>query len=157
MSRMNIPCPVCGKYIFNKECDYDICKHCGWENDDCFEGGWANELSLEDHKKRYEAYLELNPKYVWRHDGFPNITTRDKCQLIHKYAFCNRDNIIKSNSCGCFYCGKIFDKNLIEAWINDKNGATALCPFCIVDSVLPDNTVDLSEELLNEMHKVWFE
>jgi hypothetical protein len=23
--------------------------------------------------------------------------------------------------------------------------------------VLPDNTIDLSEELLNEMHKVWFE
>jgi hypothetical protein len=62
---------VCGKYIFNKECDYDICKHCGWGN--------------------------------------------------------------------------------------DKNGATALCPFCGVDSVLPDNTIDLSEELLNEMHKVWFE
>jgi hypothetical protein len=23
--------------------------------------------------------------------------------------------------------------------------------------VLPDNTIDLSEELLNEMHKAWFE
>ena len=157
MPRMNIPCPVCGKYIFNQYKDYDICKYCGWENDDWFEEGGANYISFEDYKKRYEAYLELNPKYIWTHDGLPEITLKDKCQLIHKYSIHNHDAISKSSSCGCFYCEKIFDKALIEDWVNDKNGETALCPFCGIDSVLPDSIVDLSEDLLNAMYKLWFE
>ena len=32
-----------------------------------------------------------------------------------------------------------------------------VCPFCGVDSVLPDNKVELSTDLLEDMHKIWFE
>ena len=59
-------CPVCGKTEFQKECDYDICKYCGWENNDFFEEGGANTLSLVDYKNRYQIYLYLNPKYIWK-------------------------------------------------------------------------------------------
>lgn len=52
-------CPVCGKYDFAKDNDFDICKICNWENDglqldDPNYSGGANELSLNEYKKDYE-------------------------------------------------------------------------------------------------------
>lgn len=54
-----IECPVCGKYKFREEGDYDICPVCDWENDGLQlanpdEDGGANELSLNEYKKEYE-------------------------------------------------------------------------------------------------------
>lgn len=59
-----ISCPVCGKYTFRAEGDYDICPVCGWENDDIQidypdETG-ANELSLNDYRKQYAATQKNN-------------------------------------------------------------------------------------------------
>lgn len=156
MSRTNIPCPVCGKYIFNEEDDYDICKHCGWENENCFEGGGANDLCIDEYKKRYQAYVELNPKYIWKTCGYPDLSVKDMCRLAHRHAASNHEAIIESTSCGCFFCKEIFAKELVTEWIADKNGKTAVCPLCGVDSVLPDRKVQLSKEFLEEMHKVWF-
>jgi len=151
-------CPVCGKTEFQKECDYDICKYCGWENDDFFEEGGANTLSLVDYKNRYQIYMYLNPKYIWKTNGYPELATKDYCTYFHQYSASNQENILLSNKCGCFFCQKIFDSKLISAhYINDKEGKTAVCPFCGVDSVLPDNKVDLSPNLLEAMYKVWFE
>jgi len=55
-----IKCPICGKYLFQKENDFDICPICNWENDgiqydnpdetDC-----ANEMSLNEYKAAWEA------------------------------------------------------------------------------------------------------
>ena len=47
-------CPVCGRYIFDKERDYEICPVCGWENDGFYEAGGANKLSLEEYKAQYQ-------------------------------------------------------------------------------------------------------
>ena len=80
----------------------------------------------------------------------------EQCCLLHAYSLSNRDEIMKSEKCGCFYCLRIFETNEISAYINDENGKTAVCPHCGVDSVLPDSRVSLSEELLTEMHKTWF-
>ena len=157
MSKTNIPCPVCGKYIFNKEADYDICKYCGWENEDYYGGGGANDLSLEEYQQRYHAYVELNPDYIWKKHGCPELSTKDLCQLAHKYSFQNEADIQTSNTCGCFFCGKIFDKTLVAEWISDNGGRTALCPHCGIDSVLPDSKVEFSKEFLEQMYKVWFE
>lgn len=41
MKTSGIVCPVCGKYTFECEGDYDICEYCGWENDTCTEAGGA--------------------------------------------------------------------------------------------------------------------
>ncbi len=54
-----VVCPVCGKTEFQSECDYNICKYCGWENDDWFDEGGANYLSLVEYKKRYEIYIYI--------------------------------------------------------------------------------------------------
>ena len=153
-----IVCPVCGKTEFQQECGYDICKYCGWENDDFFEEGGANTLSLIDYKNRYQIYIYLNPKYIWKTNGYPELTAEEYCTYWHQYSTSNQENVLLSNKCGCFFCKKIFDSKLIsEHYINDKNGKTAVCPFCGVDSVLPDNKVDLSPDLLEAMYKVWFE
>ena len=153
-----IICPVCGKTEFQHECDYDICMYCGWENDDFFEEGGANTLSLIDFKNRYQIYIYLNPKYIWKTNGYPELTAEEYCTYWHQYSTSNQENVLLSNKCGCFFCKKIFDSKLIsEHYINDKNGKTAVCPFCGVDSILPDNKVDLSPDLLETMYKVWFE
>ena len=156
MQKINIPCPVCGKYIFNQEQDFDICKYCGWENDGYFESGGANDLSLDDYTIRYNQYLELNPKYIWKKDGFPKLSIKDRCKLSHKFCQSNEKNIEKSQKCGCFFCGRIFDKILIVEWIEDTKGKTALCPFCGIDSILPDSKVEISKKFLKDMHRVWF-
>lgn len=46
-----IPCPVCGKYRFAEEADYDICPVCGWENE-LEPAGLVNGCSAEEaHEK----------------------------------------------------------------------------------------------------------
>ena len=77
-------CPICGKYKFNKEGDYDICKYCGWENDPVMNAdptywGGANDLCQIDFKLRYSYYVERNPKYHWALDGYPEIPQIEKC------------------------------------------------------------------------------
>lgn len=59
------PCPVCGKYTFPSSHSYDICPYCGWEDDDYFEGGGANDLSLDEMKERYHEELQKDPHYRW--------------------------------------------------------------------------------------------
>lgn len=76
--------------------------------------------------------------------------------LAHEYSKLNKEEILISKKCGCFYCCKIFDKDLIVNWLMDNKGETALCPFCQVDSVLPDSKVKITKEFLENMHKTWF-
>lgn len=77
-------CPVCGKYKFNKEGDYVICKYCGWENDPVmnadpgYEGG-ANDLSQIDYRLRYNYYVKQNPTYHWALHGYPEVPQIEKC------------------------------------------------------------------------------
>lgn len=52
-------CPICGKHIFEKDNNFEICPICHWEDDgvqrdepDYPEG--ANGMSLNEYKKRWE-------------------------------------------------------------------------------------------------------
>ena len=150
-------CPVCGKTEFREKHNNDICGFCGWENDYFLEEGGANVLSLSEYQKRYHIYVYLNPEYTWETDGHPELTVKDLCVYGHQYSISNKQSVLSSDRCGCFFCQKIFESNMIsETYINDKNGETAICPFCGVDAILPDSKVDLSEALLEDMYKVWF-
>ena len=80
----------------------------------------------------------------------------DDVDQAHRYCTANESLLSESSVCGCFYCLKVFDPCEIETWINDREGKTAICPYCSIDSVLPGNRVDLSEEFLKQMHKRWF-
>ena len=152
----NLLCPVCGKFRFTEYCDFDICKYCGWENDDEYDGGGANSLSLEEFKKRYQKYVELNPAYYWEKDGYPEITDKDEYQLAHKYSESNEKDVRNSKKCGCFFCFKTFSPEEITEWLSDKNGRTALCPYCGIDSVLPDSKIEFDRHFLEGMYKLWF-
>jgi hypothetical protein len=63
----------------------------------------------------------------------------------------------QSKICGCFYCKKIFPA--ADAWYMEENNGkiTAFCPYCNVDSVLPDSFgINITYELLIRMHELRF-
>ncbi len=68
-------CPVCGKHEFSDEATFDICPFCGWEDDPVmndnpqYDGG-ANDLCLNEYKKRYESLMLKHKNYKWEKHGF---------------------------------------------------------------------------------------
>ncbi len=83
----------------------------------------------------------------------------------HQYAYHNRELILQSVVCGCFYCLAMFSSDEIEEWTDEpKNddkityGLTALCPKCGIDSVLSDNMpgIKLDVAFLTRMKKCFF-
>ena len=67
-------CPICGKYEFADNCCFDICPYCGWEDDGTEDDTTilgANDLRFSEYKKRYEHYIQENPKYRWDKNGNP--------------------------------------------------------------------------------------
>ena len=84
---------------------------------------------------------------------------------VHHYCAGHRHMIERAASCGCFYCGAIFEAKEVALWCDDPEqgvsetaGTTAICPRCGIDSVLPDNIpgVTLNPELLEAMREHWF-
>jgi hypothetical protein len=74
----------------------------------------------------------------------------------HTHAARHRNEIEKSERCGCFYCLQTFAPGEIRDWIGKDN--TALCPRCGIDSVIGSASgFSLSEKFLRRMHSYWFE
>ncbi len=89
----------------------------------------------------------------------PRERTSHELSGIHRLCTGHRDAIERSNSCGCFYCVRIFPANQINEWIDGidlPRPVTALCPHCGIDAILPDASIDITAELLAEMRRVWF-
>lgn len=63
----------------------------------------------------------------------------------------NRQELGHYTMASCFHCCSVMTISSITDWCDD--GQTAICPTCGVDAVLPGNCAD---ELLNEMHAIWF-
>lgn len=75
----------------------------------------------------------------------------------HTYCTNNRQYLDHTEKCGCFYCLKIFSPSDITFWLDEFGGQTAICPYCSIDSVLPDmKSVAISNEFLTAMHEYWF-
>ena len=82
----------------------------------------------------------------------------DFLKQAHRSCSSHKDEIIKGNLCGCFYCGQTFTPNEIEEWIeeNNSNEGTAICPKCGIDSVLSSKFPISDEQFLSEMSTFWF-
>ena len=80
--------------------------------------------------------------------------------VAHKHSSLHRQEILRSEQCGCFYCGNIFKPSEIDVWTDKNNegvGQTALCPYCSVDLVIGQASgYPISDDFLSRMHKRWF-
>jgi uncharacterized Zn finger protein (UPF0148 family) len=58
-------CPVCGKYTFEEDDNFEVCPVCGWEDDgverdDPDYNGGANHMSVNEAKEAYKAGMRVN-------------------------------------------------------------------------------------------------
>jgi hypothetical protein len=77
----------------------------------------------------------------------------------HKHSSLHRDEIERSEACGCFYCLAVFKPDAIEDWTDEQDGVgqTSLCPQCGIDSVIgSESGFPIGEAFLKEMHHRWF-
>ncbi len=74
----------------------------------------------------------------------------------HTHSSRHKAEVQASNVCGCFYCLKTFPPSDIREWI-DK-GQTALCPHCVIDSVLGSKSgyPVTDQGFLRRMYDRWF-
>jgi hypothetical protein len=73
----------------------------------------------------------------------------------HKHSFKNREEVLRSETCGCFYCRGIFLPNEITHWIDDD--LTAMCPKCDIDSVIGSASgFPIEKPLLKVTEERWF-
>ena len=72
----------------------------------------------------------------------------------------NRSLLEKDKKCACYCCLKVFSPKEIVEWgaeVSDGDGVTAICPYCDVDSVIPESSgFPLTEEFLKAMQNRWF-
>ena len=91
-------------------------------------------------------------------------------QEAHDKSTMNRHAIEASNQVGCFGCERIWDplQFPIKEWIDEyptsrqpragmHGNATALCPFCGIDSVIAKLSVGkITHYMLDKMEEYWF-
>ena len=83
----------------------------------------------------------------------------NKYDEIHKLSFKNKQILERSEKCICIYCKKEFNFSEINNWIlDDKQDPTAVCPFCVIDAVVPKiiNNQEISGEDLNVLYDIYF-
>ena len=68
-----------------------------------------------------------------------------------KYTDNNKNALELSTECACIYCSKKFTSEEIYEWTD--NGTTAICPYCSVDSIVPNALIFYTEADL----KLWYQ
>lgn len=85
------------------------------------------------------------------------IFSQDFLKAAHKHSGPNREEVMASVVCGCFYCKSTFAPSAIDMWVNDE--AFATCPTCSIDSVIGEKSgyPGTDPQFLADMHHFWFE
>lgn len=74
----------------------------------------------------------------------------------HEFSSNHKEQILKDEKCGCFFCLRIFNPNEIVDWIEDEKG-TAICPYCGIDSVIGESSgYPITKEFLKKMKEYYF-
>lgn len=75
------------------------------------------------------------------------------------YYILNKLNISKSTECGCFYCFNRFCPSSITEFTCDLDQTTgkfaketAICPYCMVDAIIPNSVYNYTIEVLQQWH-----
>ena len=83
--------------------------------------------------------------------------------VAHGHCSGHRDEILRSDLCGCFYCLATFPPTEVRDWVDwpfDQPGApgrTALCPRCSIDAVIGSEAgYPLTPDFLGRMHSHLF-
>ena len=88
-------------------------------------------------------------------DTRPLFTDEERLPEAYRHSLRNREEIERSERCGCFACVHEFDANEVGEWTD--NGQTAICPCCGVDAVIGDASgMSLSPMFLREMNEKYF-
>jgi hypothetical protein len=63
----------------------------------------------------------------------------------------------ESQICGCFYCMATFGHEEIKDWIDDRDGKSAHCPKCGIDSVIGSKSgYPITKDFLSRMNEHFF-
>ena len=81
-----------------------------------------------------------------------------KVAVAQNFSSNNRSLLKGSKECGCYYCCKVFSPSLIEDWLEEEVGDTALCPFCGIDAVIGDKSGKefMEQAFLEKLREYWF-
>ena len=102
-------------------------------------------------QRRFKGYLEKAEKKQKEEEEKDRIFRQ-----AHDCCFSNKEQIEKSEKCGCFFCGEIFSPSEITDYLPDEP-PTAECPFCFTDSVIGDASgFPITKDFLKKMKKRWF-
>lgn len=86
--------------------------------------------------------------------------TKPAYVVAHRHSTHNRDEILTSERCGCFYCGAIFPPTEVKDWTDEQRevGLTALCPRCGIDAVIGSKSgYPITVHFLGTMKEHWFQ
>lgn len=78
--------------------------------------------------------------------------TEELLKEMHRKSTANMSTMDSSGQCACFHCLERYPFSEILEVVDDRDGLTAVCPKCDIDSVLPD----VPQDLLEAMHEYWF-
>ena len=84
----------------------------------------------------------------------------DPIVTAHKHCIANREEVLASDQCGCFYCLRIFNPTEITEWLDEfnKTDVTAFCPHCGIDALIGSRSgYPITSAFLSEMHGHWFQ
>ncbi len=85
------------------------------------------------------------------------LKNEDVLRAAHKASFMNERLVKQSKMCGCFSCERVYPATEVKGWCPDGADATAICPYCAVDSVIPDASGwPLTAKFLAKMRRRWF-
>ena len=80
---------------------------------------------------------------------------KEKIKAAIKFATSNKKGLAISEKAGCYHCMCIFPANEVTDFLASEQ--TAFCPYCGIDSVLPDKSpYNLNLETLKELNEFWF-
>ena len=73
---------------------------------------------------------------------------------VISFSFHNKTSLQEAGKVACYNCCEKFNFEKVKDFTD--NGLTAICPECGVDSLIPDQDGDLSNEFLKECSEYWF-